>query len=277
MESAKDPPPRNNELANALQSASIRIMACLAQSLDQEGVTAELQREIERILASELAPLESHIRITQGSAQVAHELRNPLAVISTSAEIIASKTEDPGILKHTARIVRQAQTASALANELLSAATAMLSIKLKDVTLWDVVTESVEQLRQRLPLSVCMDPHAWGDVVLIDERRTLQILANLLTNAVHAKPSGARVSLSVTRTRTHCELHVVDQSGGIREERWATIFDDQPSEKQGSGHGIGLPLSRRLARLQGGDLSLFASTLEGSHFVLSLPLAKAES
>ncbi len=108
-----------------------------------------------------------------------------------------------------------------------------------------------------------------------DFRRILQILVNLLGNAVRYTPPGGMVWLRTERDADTAVVVVADQGRGIDPADHARVFDKferiDPSEPGGSG--LGLYISRRLARAMGGDITLDSAPGQGARFVLTLPVA----
>ncbi len=108
-----------------------------------------------------------------------------------------------------------------------------------------------------------------------DFRRVLQILVNLLTNAVRYTPSGGMVWLRTEQDGDSAVVVVADQGKGIGSDDHARVFEKfervDPSEPGGSG--LGLYISRRLARAMGGDITLDSAPGQGARFVLTLPVA----
>jgi signal transduction histidine kinase len=108
-----------------------------------------------------------------------------------------------------------------------------------------------------------------------DFHRVLQILVNLLTNAVRYTPSGGMVWLRTEQDGGSAVVVVADQGKGIATEDHARVFEKfervDPSEAGGSG--LGLYISRRLARAMGGDITLDSAPGQGARFVLTLPVA----
>lgn len=104
-------------------------------------------------------------------------------------------------------------------------------------------------------------------------RRTLQIMVNLIGNALRYSPRGATVWLRLQRDGDRAVAIVADQGKGIATEDQARIFEKfervDPSEQGGSG--LGLYIARRLARAMGGDLTVDSAPGEGARFILSLP------
>jgi len=104
-------------------------------------------------------------------------------------------------------------------------------------------------------------------------KRVLQILVNLIGNAVRYSPEGGTVWVRTHRDRQTAVIIVADQGKGIAAEDQARIFEKfervDPSEPGGSG--LGLYIARRLARAMGGDLTVDSAPGEGARFMLSLP------
>ncbi len=104
-------------------------------------------------------------------------------------------------------------------------------------------------------------------------KRVLQILVNLIGNAVRYSPDGGTVWVRTHRDRHSAVIIVADQGKGIAQEDQARIFEKfervDPSEPGGSG--LGLYIARRLARAMGGELTVDSAPGEGARFMLSLP------
>jgi signal transduction histidine kinase len=109
-----------------------------------------------------------------------------------------------------------------------------------------------------------------------DSGKVRQILVNLLSNAVKFTPAG-RVTLIVQHDGPAVRYVVRDTGIGIASEHSDQIFDafwqvEQPSTRRVGGTGLGLSVTRRLARLLGGDVTVSSKVGEGSAFTVSLPL-----
>jgi signal transduction histidine kinase/CheY-like chemotaxis protein len=113
--------------------------------------------------------------------------------------------------------------------------------------------------------------------VAIDRPRTVQMLLNLLTNAIKYSPEGSKVLVNVRRTKKHVEVSVEDQGAGIPPEFADSVFEpfNRAAAPGGTdGIGIGLALTQRLADLMGADISHHAAAKTGTVFLLRLPLAE---
>ena len=107
-----------------------------------------------------------------------------------------------------------------------------------------------------------------------EERAVIQILVNLIGNAIRHSPQGGVIAIGFARTSVAASVSVRDQGAGIAAADHQRIFERfeqaQPSE---GGTGLGLAISRRLAQSMGGDVTLESAPGEGALFTLTLPAA----
>ena len=143
-----------------------------------------------------------------------------------------------------------------------------------------VVTIMREQAYERgLQLTSKIDPEV--DVCVADERRLKQMLLNLLSNAIKFTPSG-KVSLIVQKQPGCIAFTVADTGIGIAPDKLPLLFEpfrqlDSGLNRQFAGTGLGLSLTRSLARLHGGDVTVSSTPGKGSEFTLYLPDMSDES
>jgi signal transduction histidine kinase len=106
-----------------------------------------------------------------------------------------------------------------------------------------------------------------------DYRRVLQILMNLIGNALRYAPEGSTVALTIARERNRIRLTVTDQGKGIANEDQERIFErfERVDPGEPGGAGLGLYIARRLARAMDGDITVASSPGNGARFILVLP------
>jgi signal transduction histidine kinase len=114
--------------------------------------------------------------------------------------------------------------------------------------------------------------------VLADEDKTRQILLNLFANALKFTPADGAISLAVQATATTVTIAVTDTGIGIPANEIERIFEPfiqarRSVDPSDHGFGLGLAISRQLARAMGGDLTVHSVMTEGSRFTLTLPRA----
>ena len=104
-------------------------------------------------------------------------------------------------------------------------------------------------------------------------RRVLQVLLNLLGNALRYAPEGSHVRLTVARLGDRAVVTVADEGNGLSPQQQAKVFDkfERLGRSGDGGSGLGLYISRRLARAMGGDLKVASAPGEGARFTLELP------
>jgi signal transduction histidine kinase len=107
-----------------------------------------------------------------------------------------------------------------------------------------------------------------------EERAVIQILVNLIGNAIRYSPKGGTIRVVFSRTPGTASVTIADEGAGIDTADQQRIFErfERAHEKEG-GTGLGLAISRRLARSMGGDVSLDSAPGEGARFTLTLPSA----
>jgi PAS domain S-box-containing protein len=217
-------------------------------------------------------------------AVLSHELRNPLASIQTSLDLMSQGGLTGAKLERERGVVeRQVQQLTRLVDDLLDVSRisrGRLELRKEEVALSAVVTEVVEAVRplvaeRRQELQVTLPE---GPILLeADPTRLEQILLNLLTNAVKYTETGGRIALDVGRDRDDVVVQVRDTGIGIAPEMLGRIFDlfvqgenllDQPR----GGMGIGLNLVKNLVEKHGGVISARSEgTGKGSEFIVRLP------
>ena len=136
-----------------------------------------------------------------------------------------------------------------------------------------------ERCRERgLQLSMAIAPDV--TTCKADQRRLKQILVNLLSNAVKFTDSGA-IALKIEKTASEILFSVIDTGIGIADADQESIFKpfhqvDSGLNRKYEGTGLGLALSRKLAQLHKGDITLKSELGRGSCFTLHLPISRGE-
>ena len=222
-------------------------------------------------------------------AVLAHELRNPLSVIATSAHLIHRRPLEQAILMaESERIQRQIQHAQRVVEDLADLARARrhgLRLEQKHIDLRLIVRDAAQAVlgpgdkqEHRLEMFFTETPvEIEGDPVRVN-----QIMVNLLTNAVRYTPSGGRIGISVNSEGGDAVVRIKDTGIGIPPEKLNSIFDlftQGHAERRESqaGLGIGLSLARELVVLHRGTIQAVSEgTGKGSEFVVRIPLMARE-
>ncbi|WP_231512369.1 ATP-binding protein [Paucibacter sp. KBW04] len=217
---------------------------------------------------------------------MSHELRTPLTSIRGFAELMEQRLEDPKFRKQAGLIRKGAEHLSTLLTEILDLA----KVEAGGMTLNQDLVNPAEIVQgcadffalsaanKGLELKIQVDEHLPASLSC-DGLRLKQILNNLLSNAIKFTVQGG-VTLSAQVQAGRIDFHVDDTGPGIPASLQQRIFEkfrqanDQVSTQHG-GTGLGLALSRGLAELMQGELTVSSVPGQGSRFTLSLPIAPA--
>jgi signal transduction histidine kinase len=211
-------------------------------------------------------------------AMINHELRNALTAIYGWADLLLRKAgDDPP--RAAIEVHESAEQTLGLLEDLLQLSR-LDAEKLRPVIqdadavdiAWDAV-RSVEPAAARKGLQIEITGVSEPTPCRTDPQRVRQILINLLTNAVRHSPGGESILVDVRASHDLVRFDVVDHGEGIVSEEQATIFEafEGGSNQRERGTGLGLALSRQLARLLGGDLTVESKQGHGARFTLKLP------
>jgi len=251
------------------------------------GYAANLTAALDRARVTErLASLEK--TKTQFLNLASHELRSPLGVINGYLSMLEQgslgQLKEPGL---RAMEVLKAKTAelNLLVAQMLDAARledGRLALKRDRVDLREVASEAMQVVR---PLAgpnhvLTLETPPAPVIVLGDADRIKTIISNLLENAIKYSPNGGRIQCVVSIADRLATLRVVDSGVGIAREDLPRLFNrferiDNRETSHVGGTGLGLYLSRELARQHGGDVQVESRPQSGSTFTLTLPLVSA--
>lgn len=239
--------------------------------LEQQNRILEHDRELSRL--NELKD--------RFMTMLAHELRNPLAAILNSLELLRSP--EPG---DAAEIIQeQVKHLSRLVEDLLDLSRitqGKIALKKTTLDLVESVRAATRATRSALSkggqrfVSELPENPLWMQA---DPVRLEQIVCNLLINAAKFTEPGKQISLSLRREADEAVLRICDHGMGIPQEMQERIFEPfvqvEGSQSHG-GLGLGLPLVRRLVHLHGGTIHVHSDGLgHGSEFTVRLPLREA--
>ena len=285
---------RDGRLVAALCVSSVSPRAWTPEEVELIKDTAERTREaIERARAEEQLR-EANARKDEFLAMLAHELRNPLAPIRTSLELIRRSGDTVVAVERVREIMeRQVGHMVRLIDDLLDVSritSGKIVLQREPTLLASLVHSAVEANRaamaaKRIDLSVDLPPDQC--VIDVDPTRFVQILSNLLHNAAKFTNDGGSVSITAKITPPTSDaipqmsIAVVDSGIGISPELLPRVFDlftQGETRSPQPGLGIGLALARRLVELHAGRLDgRSEGEGRGSEFVIQLPLGATPS
>ncbi|HEY0607559.1 MAG TPA: ATP-binding protein [Herpetosiphonaceae bacterium] len=224
---------------------------------------------------------------------VSHELRTPIASIRAHVESITLAIDDatPGLSRADLRrylgiVEREAERLGTLVDELLALArseTDQLQLTLAPVDVAAVVDEVYQALaplaRHERQVTLVRDVPCGLPPMLADRQRLVQVLLNLVRNAITYTPAGGIVSLMAQPAEPdHLVLAVADTGSGIAPADLDRIFErfyraDASRARASGGFGLGLAIVRELVEAMGGTITVESTLGEGSCFSVRLPIA----
>jgi len=207
---------------------------------------------------------------------IIHDLRGPLATVSSAAELLAGAELSQDQRRMLAQSQQRAsQRMGALLTELLDMSRGRLSLQQGMYELAPLI-ESVTQecVTAEIAPGVIVDANIpSGLLVHIDYERTRRLVANLLSNSIQAMPGGGTISIQAHEDNGRVRLNIADTGCGIPESVRASMFDPFVSHGKQGGTGLGLAIAKSIAEAQGGSLTLVSAGGEPANFCLELPLA----
>jgi PAS domain S-box-containing protein len=245
------------------------------------GVTLDVT---ERIQAEEDLR-DAHRRKDEFLAMLAHELRNPLAPISSAAQLLNRLEPDNTRLQHaTDIIVRQVEHITGLVDDLIDVSRVtrgLIPTEKEPCDIAVIIGQALEQVRpvidargHRLAVSL-PEPKAF---INGDSKRLVQVLANLLSNAAKYTPDGGNIALVAGVVDAMVSVTVGDDGIGISAALLPRVFDlftqgERSADRAQGGLGVGLAVVKSLVELHGGRVeAASAGAGMGSEFTLVLPL-----
>jgi signal transduction histidine kinase len=280
---------QNRELTDALaalqakQLELLEVSACLERTNRQVEALNVLLNEKASSLASADRRKDEFLSI------LSHELRSPLSAVSMAGQLLenSSDTASQGV-KLGQLITRQTRHMSRLVEDLLDVSRVsrgLVSISKTVVDMREVVDAAFEQ---HAPAARAKG-HAVSQAVSLehctvdgDRTRLVQIVANLLGNAIRYTPDGGRIEVRVSAHEGWLLLRVSDNGIGIAPELMPHLFDlytqaERSSDSRNSGLGLGLALVRSLVEAHGGSVAASsAGAGRGSQFEVRLMLSERQ-
>lgn len=214
------------------------------------------------------------------TADASHELCTPLALMAAGLEQLLRRHDlPPGVTASLASLLEDHRRLTAVCQDLLLLARAdagCIVLERQPHDLRALLGAAVEDARilaaeSAIRFDLTLPDHAEASV---DARYFTRIALNLLSNAVKYNRPGGRIRIRLTAEAAAWVLEIANTGAGIAPEHQARLFDRffrTDSAAAVPGHGLGLSLSRELARAHGGELVLRASDSEWTSFRLTLP------
>ncbi len=272
----------------------------VSQQFAAEEASKESRKQLETAL-EELNRKNMHLDMALERAQVAirakgeflanmsHELRTPLNAIIGFADVIARQRFGADIKRYAeyaGYILKAGNHLLNIINDVLDVSRVesnTLKIDLEVVSLKDIIGESISLIEARAAQKgIALDAGNRGEgcTVMVDRTRALQILVNLLTNAVKFTPDNGKIGIEINRKgESRVDVTVWDTGAGIAPDKLEAIFTpfyqvhEDAYSRPHEGVGLGLSIARHLSRMMNGDIVVESVIDYGSRFTVTFPLA----
>jgi len=283
-----------NDLDKEIISNSLPQLGIAIANAKNYEETQKLSSEISTKnteLNAKNAELEKAYRVkSEFLASMSHELRTPLNSIIGFSSVLLSPSGDPLSVdqrKAIEKVLKNGKHLLQLINDILDFSkleSGRMTVNVEVDEVENVVSSSVmtvEAMAKAKNLEIIQRVSTDLPVLQTDILKIKQVLVNLLSNAVKFTEEG-EVSITVTQKNSFVTFAVKDSGIGIEEKNFNKIFEefqqiDSSNTRKYKGTGLGLPISRRLARLLGGDLTIDSVYGKGSTFFLMVPIVYKEA
>jgi two-component system sensor histidine kinase PilS (NtrC family) len=253
--------------------ARLQRLICRRSALGEGGEVVVVEdvtqlRHMEEVVERE----ERLAAVGRLAAGLAHEIRNPLASLSGSVQLLQDEDASP---LH-AIVLREVEHINGLVEDFLDIARPLQLRRVPtDVVaiVEDVATAFGQDQRYKDKCEVTLDL-ADVPLALLDGSRVRQIVWNLLLNAAQATPDYGRIKVSVALDEDALIIRISDEGVGISRDRLGRIFDPFYTTRSG-GTGLGLANVERIVRAHGGAVSVSSTEGVGTIFSLSFPTVQA--
>jgi signal transduction histidine kinase len=280
--------PLDREYFVASLSRAIRVRELGRRVEAQQRALEEHAARLERTVEERTRELrDANQAKDEFLAILAHELRNPLASIRSSAELMTvCETDDPTREEAIHTIEKQADHMGHLLDDLLDItriSRKQIHLRLQPLNLVSTVSTALETLTPALRAAghdLLLDIQDKMLPLQGDQIRLEQVLVNVLHNAIKYTDPGGRIWLTVKRQDEYAIVEIRDTGLGIAPDLLPRVFDpfvqsDRSLERSRGGLGLGLTLVRELVDMHGGSVTAHSEGLgRGSSFTIRLPLQR---
>lgn len=258
----------------------------LSNRLEKLDTGDELQR-LSDTLNEMLDRIEkAFLRVTQFTADASHELRTPVALMRTEAEVALRRSRDVDAYREALQhILKETERTSVLIEDLLALArtdSARERLELQPIELGGLVQDSGaewKRLAAAMGHQFCLHSFEAGEVwVMADEAALRRVLAILLDNAFKYTPVPGQIDVFLEKRGERAVVSVHDNGIGIPAAEQQKIFErfyrvDKARSHALGGAGLGLAIARWIVERHGGSITVESTGSKGSRFFVELPIA----
>ncbi|MCF8348576.1 MAG: 4Fe-4S dicluster domain-containing protein [Bacteroidales bacterium] len=252
--------PTCREHAIAILNGLAETEMCLPFTIEKMHTTINDLNESNEKLANARQALrhsEKLANMGQLSAGIAHELNNPLGVITMYSNILKEEvSQDDPMAKDLALIAEQADRCKNIVGGLLNFARKS-QVNLQETNIVEFCKHSLDSVIKPSNVEIKFSSNVADPMTMIDQDQFMQVLTNLEKNAVEAMPEGGELSLEVEDSLHDIKITISDTGSGIAPENMEKIFTPFFTTKPiGKGTGMGLPLVYGIVKMHKGDIKV---------------------
>ncbi len=209
----------------------------------------------------------------QLASSMAHEINNPLAIISGNVQLLLMDEKDVKKKKLLKKINDQTERGYTIINRLLNFSR-LPKEDIKDIAINDMIDETLELVNHKILHGNIQLERNYNPVEIIKGNPTQiqEVFLNLFVNAIQAMPQGGRLKLFTKQLDGMVQVEVEDTGKGIVEKDAENIFDPFYSKDKEEGTGLGLFVADQIMKLHQGSVSVKSKVGEGTIFVLKFPI-----
>ncbi len=229
-----------------------------------------LKKAQERLIRAERLSMLGRV-----SSLILHDIRNPLSVLRSLAEMIVMHPGDPAVVeRNMRRILAEADRLDRIAGELLDYSRGEISLHMSIVSPADLVREAVEIVRERFETRGIEIRATVGaqPPMIVDHDRLLRVLLNLADNSFKAMPKGGTFSIAVSREEGRLLFEVSDTGEGMEKEVQERLFEPFFTSSREGGTGLGMSIVKSIVDAHDGTVTFTSRRHEGTTFRISLPV-----
>lgn len=256
--------------------------------------TLELQKANKKLSETNIELVELNKKISEANklksqflANITHELRTPLTSIIGFSEVVLNEAKlNEEQADYLETILRNGEILLKLINDILELSrldAGKSKLYLTEFNLQDAINKTLKIVS---PLT--KDKNIWVslnvqdvDTIVADEDKIIEVLLNLLTNAIKFNVENGKITVKVFRIDDHVRIEIQDTGIGIKQEELDVIFDefrqlDSSETKAYRGTGLGLSISKHYVELHGGLIWAESEPGKGSTFIVEIPIEAGE-
>lgn len=243
--------------------------------LDGGGIiTIKDLEEVEQI-REQIRRVEQLISLGSLSAELAHELRNPLAAIQGHAQLLMQgiRLEDKQ-RSYVEMILSEVERLSGLSQDLLTFASSNQTkpqLCAVGSLIQEALTTAPTPFEQKRITVTIQEPPIGEDKILADREKMVQALVNVITNAFHSTPEGGEIHISTQKREGKIAIRIANTGSFIPPERRQKVFVPFYTTRAG-GTGLGLAIVQRIVMAHNGMIELESDEQKGTAFIFELPL-----